>query len=280
MEWFYNPIMLVFPDFNPVAVSLGPLAIRWYALAYLAGFLLGWRYCLSLAQKNPHGLAPHLFDDYLTWAIIGVILGGRTGYVLFYNAAEYLAHPLEALQVWHGGMSFHGGMLGVIAAAWIFARKHKISFFAFTDILACVTPIGLGLGRLANFVNGELYGRATDLPWGVVFPRGGPLPRHPSQIYEAILEGLVLFLVLFFFSRVKTFRERTGFLSGVFLFGYGLFRFSVEFVREPDQQLGFLFAGATMGQLLCLPMMLFGAYLILRSCRCVALISGKEGLSS
>ncbi len=206
-----------------------------------------------------------MYDEFLTWAVVGVVLGGRAGYILFYNAEDYFAHPLEMLKVWHGGMSFHGGMMGVIGAAYLFTKQHKIGFFAFTDVLACVTPIGLGLGRLANFVNGELYGRETNVPWGVIFPRGGDVPRHPSQIYEAILEGVVLFLILFVVSKNKKWRARPGILSGVFLFGYGLFRLSIEFFREPDQQLGFLYAGATMGQLLCLPMILFGLYLILRS---------------
>lgn len=258
---------LMFPAFDPVALHVGPLAIRWYALAYLAGFLLGWRYCLKLAQGDSCSPSPALYDAFLTWAVIGTVLGGRVGYVLFYNGDYYGTHPLEALQVWHGGMSFHGGMMGVILSALLFTRRHKISFFSFTDILACVTPIGLGLGRIANFVNGELFGRATDLPWGMIFPRGGDVPRHPSQLYEAGLEGLVLFCILFFFSRQERYRARTGFLSGVFLLGYGLFRFLVEFCREPDPQLGFLFGGSTMGQLLCLPMILFGVYLIWRSDR-------------
>ncbi|MBV8549600.1 MAG: prolipoprotein diacylglyceryl transferase [Alphaproteobacteria bacterium] len=250
-----------------MAFHLGPLAIRWYALAYLAGFLLGWRYCLRLAHSFKHAPSADLYDAFLTWAVIGTVLGGRIGYVLFYNGDYYWSHPTEMLQVWHGGMSFHGGMMGVIAAAILFTQRHKLSFFAFTDILACVTPIGLGLGRLANFVNGELFGRTTDVPWAMIFPRGGDLPRHPSQLYEAGLEGLVLFLVLYAFSRQERYRERIGFLSGVFLLGYGLFRFGVEFCREPDPQLGFLFAGATMGQLLCVPMVLFGIYLIGRSDR-------------
>ncbi len=257
--------MLTFPAFDPVAVAIGPIAIRWYALAYLAGFLLGWRYCLSLARQNPKGPQPLHYDDFLSWAVIGTVLGGRLGYVLFYQADYYFAHPLEMLQVWHGGMSFHGGALGVIGSAWLFTRSRKIDFFAFTDLLAVVTPIGLGLGRLANFVNGELFGRVTDAPWGMVFPRGGDQPRHPSQLYEAGLEGLVLLVIMAVLVRQPKLRARPAFLSGAFLFFYGLFRFSVEFFREPDQQLGFLFAGATMGQLLCLPMMAFGLYLILRS---------------
>lgn len=262
--------MLIYPSFDPVALSIGPIAIRWYALAYLAGFLLGWRTCLRLARQNPKGPAPQLFDDFLSWAVIGTVLGGRLGYVLFYQADYYFAHPLEMLQVWHGGMSFHGGALGVIGAAWLFTRSRKTGFFAFTDLLAVVTPIGLGLGRIANFVNGELYGRVTDVPWGMVFPRGGDLPRHPSQLYEAGLEGLVLFSLMLLLARQEKLRARPGFLSGFFLLGYGAFRFAVEFFREPDQQLGFLYAGATMGQLLCLPMILFGLYLILWSERRVA----------
>lgn len=257
--------MIAYPSLNPVAFSLGPLVVRWYALAYLIGFVGGWWYSLRLARQNPSGPSAVLLDDFLTWAIFGVILGGRLGYVLVYNAPEYVSNPAEALKVWHGGMSFHGGMLGVLVAAWLFTRKHKISYFAFTDILACVTPIGLGLGRLANFVNGELFGRVTDVAWGMVFPRGGDLPRHPSQLYEAFMEGCVLFLILYGLSRSPYLRKQQGFLSGVFLLGYGVFRFGIEFFREPDQQLGFLYAGATMGQMLCLPMVLFGLFLIRRS---------------
>ncbi|MFY9287528.1 MAG: prolipoprotein diacylglyceryl transferase [Alphaproteobacteria bacterium] len=254
---------LTFPALDPIAISIGPIAIRWYALAYLAGFILGWRYCLYLARQNPKGPKPVLFDEFLTWAVIGTVIGGRLGYILFYQAEYYFDHPLEMLQVWRGGMSFHGGMLGVIGAAWIFAQKHKINFFAFTDILACVTPIGLFLGRIANFVNGELYGRPTDVPWGIVFPNGGDMPRHPSQLYEAGLEGIVLFLFLFALSRVPKLRGRAGFLSGCFLFAYGVLRFAMEHLREPDAQLGLIAGGITMGQLLCLPMIMFGFYLIL-----------------
>lgn len=256
--------MLAFPAFDPVAITIGHVAIRWYGLAYLAGFLLGWRYCQVLARQNPQGPKPELFDDFLTWAVIGTVLGGRLGYILFYQAGFYFSHPLEMLQVWHGGMSFHGGTLGVIVSAWLFARKNKLNFFAFTDVLAAVAPIGLGLGRIANFINGELYGRVTDAPWGMVFPRGGDMPRHPSQLYEATLEGAVLFVIMVFLVRQPKFRAHYGFLSGAFLAGYGLFRFLVEFAREPDEQLGFLFAGATMGQLLCIPMMLLGVYLMIR----------------
>jgi phosphatidylglycerol:prolipoprotein diacylglycerol transferase len=251
-----------FPDFDPVAFSLGPLAVRWYALAYLVGLVAGWRWCMAMARRDPHAPPPELYDEFLTWAVIGVVLGGRMGYILFYNGPEYLRDPWEMLKVWHGGMSFHGGATGVIVAAWQFARQKKINFFAFTDLLACVTPIGLGLGRLANFVNGELYGRPTDKPWGIVFPRGGDLPRHPSQLYEAACEGLLLFIVMYLLQRQPAVRARVGFMSGVFLTLYGLLRFSIEFFREPDAQLGFLFAGATMGQILCLPMIAAGLIVI------------------
>jgi phosphatidylglycerol:prolipoprotein diacylglycerol transferase len=257
--------MIAFPDFNPVAFSVGPVEIRWYALAYMAGFILGWRTCLALAGQRRTNPAPEYYDEFLTWAVIGTILGGRIGYVLFYQPDYYFAHPRDMLEVWHGGMSFHGGLIGVLTVSLLFTRLHKLSYFAFTDILACVTPIGLFFGRIANFVNDELYGRVTDVPWGVVFPRGGNLPRHPSQLYEAGLEGLVLFLILMGLSQIPAVRKRTGFLSGTFLALYAAFRFGIEFFREPDKQLGFLIGGATMGQLLCIPMFIFGVYLIVRS---------------
>jgi phosphatidylglycerol:prolipoprotein diacylglycerol transferase len=260
-------LAILFPPFDPVLVSIGPLAIRWYALAYLAGFVLGWRYCLYLARQNPAGPSAQDYDDFLTWAVIGTVLGGRIGYILFYQLDYYLSTPQEIFYVWHGGMSFHGGMLGVITAALLFVRRRKIPFFAFSDLLACAVPIGLGLGRIANFINGELYGRITDVPWAVIFPRGGDVPRHPSQLYESALEGLVLLIILAWLARKPEIRAKHGFLSGVFLIGYGVFRFTVEFFREPDAQLGFLYGFATMGQLLCIPMILFGAYLLWRAQR-------------
>jgi phosphatidylglycerol:prolipoprotein diacylglycerol transferase len=218
---------------------------------------------MALARQNPAGPKPQDYDDYLIWAVIAVLLGGRSFYILFYNLSDYLARPADMLKLWHGGMSFHGGMTGVIVAAWLFARSRKIPFLAFTDLLACVAPIGLFLGRLANFVNGELFGRVTDVAWGVVFPRGGDLPRHPSQLYESATEGLLLLFVMYLMSRSPSIRTRPGLMSGTFLALYGAFRFAVEFFREPDAQLGFLFAGATMGQLLCLPMILLGLFIIL-----------------
>lgn len=253
---------IAFPPLDPVFFSVGSLQVRWYAIAYLAGFILGLWLCKKLAALANHGPTAKDYDDFLTWAVVGTVLGGRLGYVLFYQLDYYLQAPLEALQIWRGGMSFHGGMLGVIGAAYLFVRSRKLSFFAFTDVLACVTPIGLGLGRLANFVNGELYGRVTDVPWGVIFPRGGELPRHPSQIYEALLEGLLLFALMMIYAHMPKLRSKVGVLSGLFLAEYAAFRFFVEFFREPDPQLGFLLGGTTMGQLLCIPMFLFGSGLI------------------
>ncbi len=260
-------VMIPFPQIDPVLVSIGPISIHWYAVAYLLGFVLGiWR-CKILATRFAMGPKPIDYDDFLTWAVIGTILGGRIGYVFFYNAPYFLEHPVEAFHIWNGGMSFHGGMLGVILSTILFARLRKIPFLSFTDILSCATPIGLFFGRIANFVNGELFGRHTDVPWGVVFPYGGDSPRHPSQLYEALLEGALLFIILFVLSRNKKFGQIPGFLSGVFLTLYSLFRFGVEFFREPDPQLGFLFAGATMGQMLSIPMFLGGLYLLYRSVR-------------
>ncbi|MDD4616865.1 MAG: prolipoprotein diacylglyceryl transferase [Alphaproteobacteria bacterium] len=257
-----------FPQIDPVAFSVGPIVVRWYALAYLVGLVAGWRWCMAMAKRDPNGvLKPEYFDEFLTWAVVGVIGGGRLGYVLFYNFKDYLANPLEALKIWHGGMSFHGGMLGVIVAAILFTRAKKIPFFAFSDLMACVVPIGLGLGRLANFVNGELYGRETSVPWGFVFPRGGLSPRHPSQLYEAFAEGFVLLIVMILLSKNEKVRKHPGFLSGTFLVLYGFMRFAIEFFREPDVQLGFLFAGVTMGQLLSLPMIAAGAIIILWALR-------------
>ncbi len=248
-----------FPDIDPVAVSIGPIAIRWYALAYLSAFLLGWKYVIYLAGKNPEQRPNRLdLDDFLPWGILGVILGGRVGYVLFYQTAMYLHNPLEIFMLWHGGMSFHGGALGMILAMIIYAWRKKIYVLRLTDWVCCAVPIGLFLGRIANFINGELFGRVTDAPWGMVFPHGGELPRHPSQLYEAALEGLVLFLILFALAHNKKVRERPGIISGIFLIGYALSRITVEFFREPDVQIGFLFDYFTMGQLLCIPMIIGG----------------------
>lgn len=254
-----------FPDISPIALSIGPLDIRWYALAYLSGFLLGWRYALHLAglDAGKDGAVSKLaVDDFLPWAIAGVILGGRLGYALFYQADLYLREPLEILKLWNGGMSFHGGALGVIAAMILYARRRGFSLLRLTDIVCCAVPIGLFFGRIANFINGELFGRPTDAAWGVVFPRGGDMPRHPSQFYEAGLEGLALFALLALLARREDIRDRPGILSGVFLIGYAVSRMIVECFREPDAQIGFLMGAATMGQVLSVPMMLGGCGLV------------------
>ena len=260
-------LVLPFPVIDPVAIALGPLAIRWYSLAYVFGLILGWRYMLRLAARAPGLVDRPDCDDFLLWATLGVILGGRLGYVSFYQPAYYLSHPLDILQVWQGGMSFHGGLLGVGVAVILFTRKRKIPGLAFCDVVSVAAPIGLFFGRIANFINGELYGRISDVPWAMVFPRGGPNPRHPSQLYEATLEGLVLFAVLTFLVYRTRAMERPGTLTGAFLIGYAVARAAVEFVREPDAYLDFVAAGATMGQLLSLPLALGGLYLVWRARR-------------
>jgi phosphatidylglycerol:prolipoprotein diacylglycerol transferase len=256
-----------FPNFDPVALELGPLVIRWYALAYLVGFLAAWQYGLYLLRGQEGRPNKIDLDDFIAWAVAGVILGGRIGYVLFYNFHQYLQNPLEIFEIWHGGMSFHGGVAGLVAAIVIFAKLRGFSPRRLADIVCAGAPIGLFLGRLANFVNGELYGRVTDVAWGVKFPRGDFLPRHPSQLYEAALEGLLLFVVLFVLARKESVRERPGIITGVFLIGYGCCRIFVEFFREPDAQLGFIFSGISMGQILCVPMIILGACVALYAVR-------------
>jgi phosphatidylglycerol:prolipoprotein diacylglycerol transferase len=259
--------VLLFPSFDPVIVQIGPLAIRWYALAYITGLVLGWRLVRRLVQKTPVVATPLQVDDFLTWATLGVVLGGRLGYVLFYQPSVYFSHPAMILAVWEGGMSFHGGMLGVALAVTLFCRQQKIPILGFADRIAMIAPIGLGLGRVANFINGELWGRpAPDwLPWAMIFPRGGMIPRHPSQIYQALLEGAILLTVMALFGRKETLRARFGCLTGIFLCGYGVARIIGECFREPDSFLGFLEFGTTMGQLLSIPMIVAGIVLILRA---------------
>jgi phosphatidylglycerol---prolipoprotein diacylglyceryl transferase len=261
--------VLLFPEFDPYIVHFGAFGVRWYALAYIVGLVLGWRLVRRLVQRAPAVATALQVDDFLTWATLGVVLGGRLGYVLFYQPSFFLEHPLQIFQVWTGGMSFHGGMLGVTIAVFLFCRRQGIPILGFADRIAVAAPIGLGLGRLANFINGELWGRpAPDwVPWAMIFPTGGPVPRHPSQIYEALLEGLTLFLIMFALSRREALLARFGMLTGIFLVGYSIARIVAEFFREPDPFLGFLFAGATMGQLLSLPMMLAGIVLIVRARR-------------
>jgi phosphatidylglycerol:prolipoprotein diacylglycerol transferase len=258
--------VIPYPAVDPVLVSVGPFAIRWYALAYIVALILGWQYCAALARRwQARGTAVATakdLDDFLVWATIGVVLGGRTGYVLFYNFAYYLQHPAQILELWHGGMSFHGGAAGVTIAIILFCRQRHLRLLRFADLIVSAVPIGLFLGRIANFINGELWGRPTDVPWAMIFPTGGPVPRHPSQLYEASLEGLALFLILFFLQRSDAVRTRPGIVTGAFLMGYGAFRIVAEFFREPDVQLGFLFGGVTMGQILSVPLVLAGLFLV------------------
>ena len=252
--------MLAYPQFDPVAFHAGPLAVRWYGLMYLAGFVL----FIVLGRRRARaqmltGWRTSDIDDMLFFGVFGVILGGRLGYVLFYKPFYYLAHPLETFEIWHGGMSFHGGFLGVLIALWFFARRRQKKWLDVTDFVAPLIPLGLGAGRLGNFINGELVGRITDVPWAMVFPQVDNLPRHPSQLYELGLEGVLLFVVMWTYAS----RHRPmGAVSGLFLIGYGTFRFIAEFTREPDNFLGFLAGGFTMGQWLSMPMIAVGAVMM------------------
>jgi phosphatidylglycerol---prolipoprotein diacylglyceryl transferase len=258
-------LALPFPMIDPVAIAIGPFAVRWYALAYIAGIVLGWWLARRhLALRPAIGTREHA-DDFVTWVTLGIILGGRLGYVLFYRPGHYLFHPWEIAFVWQGGMAFHGGVLGVIVATLWFCRRNALDPFAFGDRVVPVIPIGLLLGRLANFINGELWGRASDAPWAMVFPTGGPEPRHPSQLYQAFLEGAVLFALLQWAVRQERFRARPGFVTGLFLLGYGVARIIGEFFRQPDAHLGFLLGAVTMGQLLSVPMIVAGVWMMRRA---------------
>lgn len=258
---------LPFPTIDPILIEIGPFAIRWYALAYIAGLFGGVWYVRRLVTRPPALMTPQQVDDFLIWALLGIVLGGRLGYVLFYKPGYYLSNPAEILMTWEGGMAFHGGLLGVIAAIILFARKYKIDKWYLADNVGCAVPIGLGLGRVANFINGELFGRpAPDVPWAFVFPNGGPVARHPSQLYEAALEGLVLFVILHLLWRRDWIRRHPGILTGVFCAGYAAARIIVEFFREPDRHLGFIAANITMGQALSVPLLVFGVWVIWRAC--------------
>lgn len=263
MPFFQPPVEWAALGLDPVALSLGPLAIRWYSLAYIVGILGGWWLLKRMVRRPGAPMTGANVDDLVTWATLGVILGGRLAYVIFYNPGAYLEDPLSILKLWEGGMAFHGGLAGVLAAVWLYAWGRGLSGLRILDYLAVVTPIGLLLGRFANFVNGELWGRPTDGTWGVIFPDAGPEPRHPSQLYEAFLEGFVLLVLLKLLFWLTDARLKPGLLGGLFILGYGVSRFAVEYFREPDAQLGVLATGLTMGQTLSLPMIAFGLWLVL-----------------
>ncbi|MBR1144740.1 prolipoprotein diacylglyceryl transferase [Bradyrhizobium sp. AUGA SZCCT0431] len=266
-------LTIAFPEIDPVAISIGPIAIRWYALAYIGGIVLGWLYARSLVKNEklwggPAPITLLQLDDFILWVTIGIIVGGRAGYVLFYNPAFFAQHPAQIFVLWNGGMSFHGGFLGCVAAVMLFCRKNGIPILSLGDITTGVGPIGLFLGRLANFIKGELWGRPADssVPWAMVFPDGGPLPRHPSQLYEAALEGLLLFAVLAVMIRMGALK-RPGLILGSFIAIYAIARIISELFREPDPQLGFLWGGLTMGMLLSVPMIIAGAILMVMAWR-------------
>jgi phosphatidylglycerol:prolipoprotein diacylglycerol transferase len=267
MPFFQPPVEFASLGLDPVAFHAGAFALRWYSLAYIVGILAAWWLMARMIRLQPQPMTRSQLDDLITWATLGVIAGGRLGYVLFYDPGRFLADPLAILRLWEGGMAFHGGLLGVLLAVWLTCRAQGIPALRVLDHAAVVVPIGLFLGRLANFVNGELWGRPTDGSWGVIFPDGGPMPRHPSQLYEAALEGLLLLAVLSLLFWKTDARLRPGLLAGLFALGYGLARFLVEFFREPDAQLGTLATGLTMGQTLSLPLVLVGAFLVARALR-------------
>lgn len=254
---------MVFPEFDPVALQIGPIAIHWYALSYIAGILLAWRYVIWLSAKPPRRVAKSQWDDLLLWITVGIIVGGRLGQVLFWDPGHYLADPLEIVKVWKGGMAFHGGLLGVVVAVFLYARRQGLSFFAFADLIAPAAPIGLFLGRVANFINGELVGRPTDVSWAMIFPHVDARLRHPSQLYQAALEGIALFVVLYWAANRESLRQRLGFLSGIFLIGYAVARSVGELFREPEVDLGVL-NFVTWGQVLSIPMLALGLFLLLR----------------
>lgn len=256
---------LAYPDISPIIFSIGPLAIRWYSMAYLLGILSAWFLVSKNIKKYDLPITKINLEDLVFYVTLGIILGGRIGYVLFYGTDLFLQNPLEIFAIWHGGMSFHGGILGVIIAIYLCSKKIKYPFLGLTDLVALYTPIGIFLGRLANFANDELWGRITNVSWAIRFPSGGYLPRHPSQLYEAFSEGLLMFIALNLLWKIQFVRQNKGFISGAFLSLYSLFRIIMEQFREPDAQLGFIYANITLGQILSFPLMGIGAYLIIRT---------------
>ena len=259
-------LAIAFPNINPVALDVGFVQIKWYSLAYIAGILLGYQLIkyLNKTKKNKaktkNNIPEKAVEDLIIYSIFGIVIGGRLGYVLFYHINWIWEEPMRILKTWEGGMSFHGGLIGVILSVYILSKKHKAGFLKVMDLFACAAPIGLFFGRVANFINSELYGRVTDVSWGIIFPNGGPFPRHPSQIYEAAFEGVLLFLIMLPLYIFISLKEKPGKLSGIFLILYSVFRFCIEYFREPDFHLGFIVSSFTMGQLLCIPMFAVGWY--------------------
>jgi phosphatidylglycerol---prolipoprotein diacylglyceryl transferase len=256
--------MLQFPAIDPVAIQLGPIALRWYGLAYVIGILLAWKYCLWIAKRYIPTIKAAQVDEFMMWALAGIVIGGRLGYVLIYNPLKYMAEPWRILMTWEGGMSFHGGFVGVVAAAYIFCRRNQIPLLRFGDMLGSATPFGLFLGRIANFINAELYGHPTTVPWAMVFPGAGPEPRHPSQIYEALTEGVLLLVLIFASWQIPKCRDKPGFQMGLFLAGYGVARSFCEIFRVPDGILDLGLVTLTIGQALSIPLVISGLYLMMR----------------
>ncbi len=254
---------LIYPEISPIAFSLGPIDIRWYSLAYLCGILAAWFLLLHNNDKNRLGYTRQQIEDLAFYVTLGIIIGGRLGYAIFYGGAEMWLKPWRLLELWKGGMSFHGGIAGVIGAVWLFAGKYQYKFLTITDLVVLYTPIGMFLGRIANFINDELWGRETDVPWAVRFPNGGYVPRHPSQLYEAFFEGIIIFIVLNWLWRYAKIRNNSGVVSAVFVLLYGLFRILMEQFRQPDAQLGFFFGHITMGQMLSVPLIIMGLWVLI-----------------
>ncbi len=257
--------MLQYPQIDPIAFQIGPLTVHWYGLMYLIGFVMAWSLGVWRARQPESGWTPNQVSDLIFYSAIGVLVGGRLGFILFYDFSNFIADPLSLFKIWQGGMAFHGGLIGVMVAIWVYGRRQHKTFFEVSDFLVPLVPIGLGFGRIGNFINGELWGRTTDVPWAMVFPNGGPFARHPSQLYEALLEGVILFLILWIFSSK---RRPTMSVSGLFLVGYGCFRIFIEFFRQPDWNAGYIaFGWLTKGQLLSIPMVIFGAVLLVLAYR-------------
>tara|TARA_B100001059_G_scaffold20014_1_gene16269 strand:+ start:1867 stop:2658 length:792 start_codon:yes stop_codon:yes gene_type:complete len=254
--------MFDFPNINPIAIDIGIIKIRWYALSYICGILLSWLLILKIIKTKNIKVSNKNISDLISNCMIGIIVGGRLGYVIFYNPEYYISNLLEILKIWNGGMSFHGGFIGVVIAVIYTSNTYKIPVMVFSDLISIVSPIGIFFGRIANFINGELYGKITNHKYGIIFPKGGSLPRHPSQLYEAFFEGLLLFIILWLLTKTSNILEKKGLITGCFIFLYGVFRFFVEILREPDLHIGYLYFDLSMGQLLSLPMILIGLYLI------------------